>query len=177
VAKVDPGWSLDALLRDYHPHEGWRAWFSEAYAKAMESSRPEVQLDGWKTAAIIFGDMHAPVFCLFVCHYGRSLVPADSAAFFGHVNLCLWELGLATPAHPDAMGAVVGDVGKPETFRHDVEAEREWFAEQLRPFGGDVRRAALFAMRVTAARLGLLRGPAEPSIGQVLDESLWERVR
>jgi len=31
-------------------------------------------------------------------------------------------------------------------------------------------------MRLTAARFGLLRGPAEPSIAQVLDESLWRRV-
>jgi hypothetical protein len=178
VAKVDPGWSLDALLRDYHPNEGWRAWFTEAYMKALESACPEARLDGWKTAAIIFGDMHAPVFCLFVCHHGRSLVPANSTAFLGHINLCLWELGLATPARPNEMGGVpLRDVGKPEAFRRDVEAEREWFAEQLRPFGGDVGRAAVFAMRLTAARFGLLRGPAEPSIAQVLDESLWERVR
>ena len=177
MAKVDPGWSLDALLRDYQPHEGWRAWFTEAYSKAMESARPEEQLDGWKTAAIIFGDMHAPVFCLFVCHHGRSLVEADNTAFLGHINLCLWELELATPAEPDEMGGVLSrDVGKPETFRHDIGAEKEWFAEQLRPFGGDVERAAVFAMRLTAARFGLLRGPADPSIAQVLDESFWERA-
>ena len=27
MAKVDPRWSLDALLHDYRPHEGWRTWF------------------------------------------------------------------------------------------------------------------------------------------------------
>jgi hypothetical protein len=178
VAKVDPGWSLDALLRDYHPHEGWRAWFAEAYAKAMESAQPDVQLDGWKTAAIIFGDMHAPVFCLFVCHHGRSLVPPDSAAFLGHIDLCLWELGLATPARPTEYGTVPsGDIGNLEGFNRDVAGAEEWLAEQLRPFGGNVGRAAVFAMRLTAARFGLLRGPADPSIAQVLDESLWERMR
>jgi hypothetical protein len=178
MATVDPGWSLDTLLKDYHPHESWRAWFTEAYAKAMESARPEEQLDGWKTAAIIFGDMHAPVFCLFVCHYGRSLVPPDNTAFLGHINLCLWELGLATPTQPDEMGGVTSrDIGKHNTFRRDTVAEQEWFDEQLEPFGGDVERAAVFAMRLTAARFGLLRGPTEPSIAQVLDESLWERAR
>jgi len=178
MATVDPAWSLEALLRAYHPHGSWRAWFTEAYAKATESAQPDERLNGWKTAAIIFGDMHAPVFCLFVCYHGRSLVPADSKAFLGHINLCLWELGLATPAHPDEMGGVPSrDIGKPETFRRDTEAEQEWFAEQLRPFGGEVGRAAVFAMRLTAARFGLLRGPAEPAIAQVLDESLWERVR
>jgi hypothetical protein len=76
------------------------------------------------------------------------------------------------------MGAVPSrDVGKPETFRRDIEVEREWFGEQLRPFDGDVGRAAVFALRQTAARFGLLRGPEEPSIAQVLDESLWVRVR
>lgn len=178
MAKVDPGWSLDALLRDYHPHESWRDWFTKAYTKAMESARPDEQLDGWKTAAIIFGDMHAPVFCLFVCHHGRWLVPADSTAFLGHINLCLWELGLAAPVAADEMGGVPRrDVARPEAFHRDIAAEREWFAEQLRPFGGNVERAAVFAMRLTAVRFGLLRGPAEPSITQVLDESLWERVR
>jgi hypothetical protein len=32
-------------------------------------------------------------------------------------------------------------------------------------------------MRLTAERFGLLRGPAQPSIAEVLDESLWERTR
>ena len=35
---VDPRWSLEAVLRDYRPHESWRTWFSEAYAKAMGSA-------------------------------------------------------------------------------------------------------------------------------------------
>ena len=69
------------------------------------------------------------------------------------------------------------DIGRPDGFLRDTEGTREWLAEQLRPFGGDMERAAVFAMRLTAARFGLLRGPAQPSIAQVLDESLWERVR
>jgi hypothetical protein len=122
--------------------------------------------------------MHAPVFCLFVCHPGRALEPPGSKRFLDHIDLCLWELGLATPARPDSNGTVpCADIGKPEGFCRDVEGTREWLAEQLRPFGGDVERAAVFAMRLTAARFGLLRGPTEPSIAQVLDESLWERVR
>jgi hypothetical protein len=178
VANVDPSWSLEALLADYHPHEGWRAWFSESYTKAMESSQFGVRLDGWKKAAIIFGDMHVPVLCLFVCHHGRSLVPGDKAAFLGHIDLCLWELGLAIPSKPDKMGGVPSrDVGKPEAFRRDIEMEREWFAEQLRPFDGNVGKAAVFAMGLTAGRFGMLRGPAEPSIAQVLDESQWVRAR
>jgi len=178
VVKVDPGWSLDALLRDYHPHEGWRTWFAQAFTRALESASPEERLEGWKTAAIIFGDMHAPVFCLFVCHHGRSLVPPDSEAFLGHIDLCLWELELATPKQRTKSGGVPArDIGKPETFRRDAEAAAAWLAEQLRPFDGRVDRAAVFAMRLTAARFGLLRGPVEPSITQVLDESLWERVQ
>lgn len=49
-------------------------------------------------------------------------------------------------------------------------------AKQLRPFDGDVARAARFAMTLTAVRLGLLRGPEAPSIAQLLDASLWQRV-
>jgi hypothetical protein len=177
MAKVDPRWSLDALLRDYDPHPGWRDWFAEAYAKAIESPDPATRLDGWGTAAVIFGDMHVPVFCLFVCYHGQTLEPPGGNRFVGHIDLCLWELGLAAPARPDAAGAVAtADVGRPDGFRRDVARAHEWLAEQLRPFGGDVGRAAVFAMRLTAARFGLLRGPAEPSVAQVLDESLWRRV-
>jgi hypothetical protein len=176
MAAVDPNWSLDALLRDYHPHSGWRNWFTEAYNKAMESTDPDERLDGWRIAAIIFGDMHVPLFCLFVCCHGRTLEPPDGKRFLGHIDLCLWELGLATPTRPDPSGTVAAaDIGKPDGFCRDVEGTCEWLVEQLRPFGGRVERAAVFAMRLTAARFGLLRGPAEPSIAQVLDESLWER--
>ena len=174
---VDPSWSLDRLLQDYRPHESWCRWFAEAFSHAIESAQPEERLDGWKAAATIFGDMHVPVFCLFVCYHGRSLVPPQSTAFLSHIDRCLWELGLATPDSPDTLGAVPSrDIGKPETFHGDAEAGAAWLATQLLPFGGNVERAALFAMRLTAAHFGLLSGPAEPSISQVLDESLWERV-
>lgn len=177
MKKFDAEWSLDALLRNYHPHAGWRAWFADAYAQAMESGRSEEQLRGWKQAATIFGDMHRPLFCLFVCRHGQSLASGESEVLLGHINLCLWEMGLAEPVHPDATGAVRSvDFGKPETFHRDLETEHVWFTEQLQPFGGDVGRAAKFAMRLTAARFGLLRGPADPTIDQILDESLWEYV-
>jgi len=174
VAKVDPRWSLEALLRDYHPHESWRSWFAEAYAKAMESAGLEERVGGWRTAAVILGDMHAVVFCLFVCHHGRSLVSPDSTLFLSNIDLCLWELGLATPAPKYEGSMPIVDIGKRETFRRDTEAAQAWLSEQLRPFDGSIERAAVFAMRYTALRLGLLRGPSEPSIAQVLDESLWE---
>jgi hypothetical protein len=176
MTRVDPRWSLDALLRDYDPQSGWRRWFTEAYTKALESGDPDERLDGWRIAAVIFGDMHVPVFCLFVCYHGRALEPPGRQRFLAHIDLCLWDLGLATPARPDA-AVPPGDLGKPDGFRRDEEATAVWLAEQLRPFWGDVGRAAVFAMRLTAARFGLLRGPAEPSVAQVLDESLWERVR
>jgi hypothetical protein len=61
MAQVDPGWSLDAaVLQDYHSHAGWRAWFTEAYSKAIELADPEEVLSGWRTAAVIFGDMPNP---------------------------------------------------------------------------------------------------------------------
>jgi hypothetical protein len=132
VASVDPRWSLEALLRDYHPHWAWRDWFAEAYAKAIESPNPSERLEGWKTAATIFGDMHAPVFCLFVCHHGRRLEPRDGNNFLGHIDLCLWEIGLAIPARPDEFGAVrSADIGSPDGFHRDAAAITEWFAEQL----------------------------------------------
>src|SRR5262245_62827 len=163
-----PSWSLASLLQNFRPHESWRGWFASAYTQAMESAAPDEQLSGWKNAALILGDMNACVLCLFVCFHGRSLVPPDSCDFLGHIDICLWDMKLATPAQGEATVAVA-DVGKPETFRRDDQAIRAWLHEQLRPFGGDVTRAAQFAMRLTAIRLGLLHGPAEPSIEQVLD--------
>lgn len=176
MSKVEHGWSLDAVLRDYDPHPYWRQWFSEAYAKVTESADPAERLVGWRIAAIIFGDMHVPVFCLFVSHHGQTLEP-DGTRFLGHIDLCLWEIGLATPARPTAEGTIpAADVGKPDRFHRDDEGAREWLAEQLRPFGGDTGQAAVFALRLTAARLGLVCGPAQPSIAQVLDDSLWVPV-
>lgn len=177
-AKVVPDWSLQAFLRWYDPHQSWRPSFAKTYAEAIESTRPEERLEGWKTAAMIFGDMNALPFCLFVCHHGRSLVGPESDLFLAHIDLCLWDLGLARPAgrYEEKRSMPIVDIGKPETFRRDARAAREWLAEQLRPFDGDVERAAVFAMRYTAVRFGFLRGPSEPSIEEVLDESLWERA-
>lgn len=178
MSKVDPGWSLAALLRDYRPHESWRRWFTETFTRALESTDPAERLDGWKTAAVIFGDMHAPVFCLFVCHYGRTLVPPDRPDFLGNIDLCLLELGLARPAQPDGSGTIpVRDIGRPDALDRDEQEAAQWLAEQLVPFDGDAGRAAGFAMRLTAVRFGLLSGPADPTVAQVLDESLWERRR
>jgi hypothetical protein len=121
--------------------------------------------------------MHANVFCLFVCYHGRTLEPPGGKRFQAHINLCLWDLGLAVPVRPTEWGTVTPeDLHNPDGFIRDIEATQGWLAEQLRPFDGNVERAAVFAMRLTAARFGLLLGPAEPSIAQVLDESLWERV-
>jgi hypothetical protein len=64
MTQVDPRWSLEAVLQTFQPHGSWGSWFAEAYAQAMESSAPEDQLNGWKTAAIILGDMNACLLCL-----------------------------------------------------------------------------------------------------------------
>ena len=128
---------------------------------------------------MIFGDMHVPVFCLFVSHHGQSMQAVGNTRFLGNINLCLWELGLVEPAksYPTRSMPITDLGGDPKKmFRHDNEAEAAWFAEQLKPFDGDVSRAAAFAMRLTAARFGLLRGPANPSNARILDESLWERA-
>ena len=174
--QVDPGWSLDALLRDFDPHESWRGWFAEAYAKAIESTGLEEQLAGWRAAAMIFGDMNALVFCLFVCLYGRSLRLQEANRFDAHIDLCLRDLGLATSIRTGTRSLPVTDFGEREMFHRNEAAAVAWIGEQLRPFGGSVKQGAVFAMRLTASRLGLLRGPSEPSIDEVLDESLWKRA-
>ncbi len=75
------------------------------------------------------------------------------------------------------MGLIpVVDAGKPNLFQREMDTAQAWLVEQLKPFAGNVASAAVFAMRLTAIRFGLLRGPAAPSITQVLDESSWDRV-
>src|SRR5262249_27389231 len=64
---------------------------------------------------------------------------------------------------------------KPGAFHLDVEAFEAWLHNQLRPFANNVRRAAEFSVRLTAIRLGLLDGPHEPSIEEILDAALWKR--
>jgi hypothetical protein len=178
VTIVDPDWSLHKFLEWFRPHEGWRSSFAGTYAKAIESDRPDVRLQGWRAAAMILGDMNALLFCLFVCHHGRSLVGPESDFFLAHMDLCLWDLGLATPAgkYEGKRSMPIVELCKPENFLRDTDVAQDWLAEQVRPFGGSMERAAVFAMRCTAARLGLLRGPKDPSIEEVLDVSLWERA-
>jgi hypothetical protein len=43
MASVDPRWSLDALLRDYHPHQGWL----DEFLPADWFDRAEQELGGW----------------------------------------------------------------------------------------------------------------------------------
>jgi hypothetical protein len=174
MAHVDLRWSLAAILHEFRPHEHWRAWFSEAYAQAMESAELREQLQGWRAAAIILGDMHACLLCLLVCHYGRSLLPPDSRVFLDHMDLCLWEMGLATPTQPGEV--LIGRPGEPETFQRDEKTAKEWLAIQMQPFNGDLKTAAEFAMRFAAVRLGLLQGPTAPTLKQLMDASQWRKV-
>ena len=59
------------------------------------------------------------------------------------------------------------------TMRRDPDAISQWLERELGRFGGDLGRAAEFSMRFTAIRLGLLSGPSDPTIEQVLDVGLW----
>lgn len=174
MKEVDPGWSLDAVMKTFKPHASWRTWFTEAYGQAMESPDPEVQFKGWRSAAIILGDMTACLLCVFVSRLGLGLAHPNARAFLGNIDLCLMDMGLATPAKPGDIAVI--DIGKPETFRREEDRARAWLEEQMGPFNGDVARAAHFAMRLTGSRLGVLVGPTEPSIEQLLDASLWQRV-
>jgi hypothetical protein len=173
---VDPGWSLHALLRTFQPHESWRSSFGAAYTQAMESPDPEEQLRGFRTAAMILGDMNACLLCLFVCLHGLRLDPSATSSFWAHRDLCLWSMGLAVPRDPAGGAVRIADIGKPEAFHRDDAALDAWMREQLQPFEGDDARAAQFAMRLAAVRLGLLQGPEEASIAQLLDGSLWQRA-
>jgi len=170
---VDPRWSLDSLLRNFRPSGSWRNQFAEAYGQALESSTASEQLKGWATAATILGDMHACVLCLFVCYHGLELGSEARERFLGHINLCLMDMGLATPA--EAGPVPMKELVKPGAFHLDVEAFEAWLHNQLRPFANNVRRAAEFSVRLTAIRLGLLDGPHEPSIAEILDAALWKR--
>lgn len=129
MPEVDPGWSLDSLLRDFRPHGSWRDSFAGTYRQALESRTAAEQLKGWKTAAMILGDMNACALCLFVCCYGRSLVSAEGQEFLGHIDLCLLAMGLATPTVPEPV--LIVDLGKPGTLRRDTEAFKAWMQDQL----------------------------------------------
>jgi hypothetical protein len=99
---------------------------------------------------------------------------ASEEVFFGHIYLCLMSMRLATSTVPGP-GVPVKELVEPGTFRVDVEAFNTWMRDQLRPFGGDLSKAAEFSVRLTAIRLGLLDGPSEPSTGEILDPALWRR--
>jgi hypothetical protein len=107
-----PDWSVEILLETWQPRPIWRKWFSEAFALITRARSKEEQIQGLRTAATILGDTHACPLCLFVCLYGRSLLPETSADFLGHIDLCLWEMGLATPSQPGLVA--LRDIGKPD---------------------------------------------------------------
>jgi len=168
-------WTLESVLRDWRPGKSWRGSFSEAFALVKKERSLEEQLRGWRTAALIFGDTHACELCLFVCCHASSIFPARRQDFAGHIDLCLMEIGFA-----DAGGAAlipIVDIGKPGTMRRDEAAVSRWMNRELGRFGGDLGRAAEFSMRLAAIRFGLLSGPADPTLDQVLDPTLWRQSR
>lgn len=128
----------------------------------------------------MLGDTHAPELCLLAGLHGQSLEGVTSSQdflespFAGSIDLCLLDLGLAAPiyAHPD--GAIpIGDFGRLGTLRRDADALELWLQRQLEPFGGELGKAAEFALRLAAIRVGILHGPETATLEQVLDDSQW----
>src|SRR5262245_35037423 len=125
MADVPQDWSVEGLLRDWRPHPDWRNWFTQAYDLVTRAESAEKRLEGWRIAAVILGDMHACPLCLFVCLHARLLLPPGSPDYFlAHIDLCLWDMGLAAPAQPDALA--FGNLGKPESMHRDEEALTRW---------------------------------------------------
>lgn len=164
-------------VADWHPSEDWAEMVSYGLDLILRGDSADQAAAGLQQLVMMLGDSGAPELCLLVCLRARLVedVPQGESKLDSHIDICLMALGLARPAAGGDLYAIA-DLGEPDAFIRDEEALKTWLAEQLEPFGGSLRRAAEFSVRLAAIKVGLLTGPEEYSLDDVREAGLWSGV-
>jgi hypothetical protein len=141
--------AADQALASFFPRPAWRS----ALAPALDTllAQPE-HVPSWATVAMVLGDAGAPALCFLVCAHARTLPrqPAEDQRLSAHQALAAADLGLARAGIP------------------------AWLERELAPFDGVLARAAIFALLLAGARVGLLAGPDPPTVSDLINPDRWK---
>jgi len=164
-------------VADWHPSEDWAEMVAYGLDLILHDESADQTGAGLQQLVMMLGDSGAPELCLLVCLRARLVqdVPQGESQLDGHIDICLMALDLARPADGNDIYAI-DDLGEPDEFIRDEGGLKAWLGEQLEPFDGSLRKAAEFSVRLAAIKVGLLTGPREYSVADVLDEELWSGV-
>ena len=164
---------VESYLAHWHPSRGWAKDFVRpAYLQCGVAPRARESIPAWKQLAIMLGDTRATPLCLVVVLFARSICgPSDDKHGLGaHLDLCLLDLDLG---HGKDGPVALSELGEPEAIERDGAKLGAWLLRELAPFDGDLERAARFSLRLAALRTGVIVGPEEPTLGQLLDDTAW----
>jgi hypothetical protein len=155
-----------AAIRAFHswrPSAGWADVLREPVRRLLADPADS---DSCASLAMMLGDTHQAELCFIVCEFARATVRSgtDDSQLSAHQALAAWDLGLGSP---DSAGVV----------KRDSDRVRVWLARELQPFGGQLRRAAIFSLLLAGNRLGLLTGPTTPTFDDLCDPARWKAAR
>ena len=167
------GTYAEQMLKSWHPSHNWQATVRAAYRQITEARSTRKSFKGWSQLAAMLGDCGASPLCLMVSLYGQSLLPRGQwdKQLTGYMNISLLALGLANPRYDHTL--MIKNIGNPDTIDIQEQQLQQWLNAQLAPFAGDLRKAALFCLRLSALRTGVVGGPQNPIIAQLLNDTMW----
>lgn len=167
------GTYAEQMLKSWHPSHNWQATVRAAYRQITKGKTARRSFKGWAQLAAMLGDCGASPLCLMVCLYGQSLLPRGhwDKQLTGYMNISLLALGLAEPRYDRTL--LIKNIGNPDTIDIKEQQLQQWLNEQLAPFAGDLKKAALFCLRLSALRTGVVGGPQNPIIAQILNDAMW----
>jgi len=143
----------------WRPSKGWANIIRDAIAALDTGATGLAATEAWRMLAMMAGDTRGAPLALVVCLHAEASLPAglEDATIAPHRDLCLLDLGLASPTRPGPVKVV--DIGKPDTLERPAVELELWLARALAPFDNDLARAALYVRRLAAVRTGLVDGP------------------
>jgi hypothetical protein len=164
-------WSIQAVMHDWNPPLSWASWYRESWIKTNKNNELQDRIAGFGQVLMIVGDSHAPELCLLVALYARRLLEPGSRTFLSHIHLCLSDMGLVVGNEPG--GTAIQALGSSPALLSNNPELTAWMDAEMKHFPQGLMQAADFGLRLAAIRFGLLTGPPEPDVQQVLDETLW----
>ena len=141
-----------ADLETWRPARHWASVVDRA-AKRLAADRGDVL--AWAELAMMLGDSRAADLGLIVCLRAERLsgTEKEPGGVAAHRNLCLLQLGLATPRIPGLIA--LREISRADFVAISTSRLDAWVARQLIPFDGDLEAAADFVLQLARARTGL----------------------
>ena len=153
---ADPS-PIIACAAGWRPSPKWISTLQPAYEALTSGATSFDATAAWANVAMMMGDTRGAPLALICCIHAATLLPAgvEDRRLDAHRDLCLLDLGLGSAPGPVRIAAL----GEPGTVEAAPAQLESWLARALIPFDGDLARAAWFALRLAATRVGILDGP------------------